>query len=291
MTEAIAKDFIPERSEKNGYVEPFRMLDNVFYIGDKWASSYLIKTSAGLVLLETLESPFGRWIPDNIKKLGLNPYNIKYILVSHGHSDHVGNAEYIQRLYGGKVVMSKEALALAKAQSEKSTGQGSFHAPEVSLFAEDGDKLVVGDTEFNFYMTPGHTAGSLSIDFMVKDAGISHRAFMVGGHSPSNKDIELTRDFIKSMKRIRALASESPRVSINLANHPHKNSLFEKRDSGKQDDGKNYFIDSQGFFDFLDKQEELGRVKLSALTAEAERSPGPSGLNTMTVQKENTASP
>ncbi|WP_320008639.1 MBL fold metallo-hydrolase [Maridesulfovibrio sp.] len=264
---AYAEEFIPKQTDKNGYVEPFQMFDNVFYVGDKWCSSYLVKTTEGLVLLETLECPYGRWIPANVRKLGLNPADIKYILVTHGHSDHVGNAEYIQRMYGCQVVMSKEELQLAKQQSKKSKGEGHFEAPEVNKFVGVGDELVVGDTKFTFYITPGHTNSCLSIDFMVKNSGKSYRAFMVGGHSPARKNAELAKVFIESMRRIRKLALVEPKVSVNLANHPHKNKLFENKELGKRNGAVNYFIDSKNFFDFLDMQEEIGFKKLTELRA------------------------
>jgi len=267
----FAEEFIPEKSDKNGYIEPFQMFDNVFYVGDKWGSSYLVKTTEGLVLIETLECPYGRWIPGNVKKVGLNPADIKYILVTHGHSDHVGNAEYIQRLYGSQVVMSDEEYQLAKKQSKKSKGEGSFKAPEVNRFVGDGDVLMVGDTKFTFYITPGHTKGCLSIDFMVKNLGKSYRAFMVGGHSPSSKNPDLANTFIESMRRIRKIASVEPKVSINLANHPHKNKLFEKRDMGKGSGSINYFIDSKDFFNFLNIQEDIGFKKIAELRANANK--------------------
>ncbi len=269
ISAAFAKEFVPERNEKNGYVEPFQMFDNVFYVGDKWCSSYLVKTTEGLVLIETLECPYGRWIPENVKKVGLNPADIKYILVTHGHSDHVGNAEYIQRLYGSQVVMSKQELRLARQQSRKSTGKGHFEAPEVNKFVGDGDELTVGDIKFTFYITPGHTEHCLSLEFMVKNLGKPYRAFMFGGHSPSKTDINLAKAFIKSIKRIRQLASVEPKVSVNLANHPHKNMLFEKKDMGKGSRSINYFIDSNNFFDFLNMQEDIGLKKIEELRANA----------------------
>ena len=172
---------IPEKATKNGYVEPFQMFDDLYYVGDKWVSSYLIKTSDGLVLIDSLESPFAQWIPDNVRKLGLNPQDIKYIFITHGHSDHVGGAEFLQSMYGSKVVISYEDFLLAKEQSKDSIGKGLFKAPEVQQFTGDGAELSIGDSKFKFYLTPGHTKGCLSIDFFVKDHGRKHRAFIVGG--------------------------------------------------------------------------------------------------------------
>lgn len=57
---------IPKMSAENGYIEPFKMFDNVYYIGDKWVSSYAIDTSSGLVIIDTLDFPYSKWIPKNL---------------------------------------------------------------------------------------------------------------------------------------------------------------------------------------------------------------------------------
>lgn len=134
-------ELIPEKTDKNGYVEPFQMFDDLYYVGDKWVSAYVIETSDGLVLVDTLESPYGRWIPENIEKLGLDPKDLKYILITHGHSDHVGSAEYIQSKYGSKLIISYEGSLLAKSQSDKSKGKNQFVPPRVGVV----DQIIAQD--------------------------------------------------------------------------------------------------------------------------------------------------
>ncbi len=79
-TAASDIDRIPAMTQKNGYVEPFQIFDNVYYVGDQWVSAYIIKTNKGLILIDTLEFPYGKWIPKNLEKLNLNAQDIKYIL-------------------------------------------------------------------------------------------------------------------------------------------------------------------------------------------------------------------
>ncbi len=255
-----ADEFIPEKTAQNGYLEPFQLFDDVFYVGDKWVSSYLIKTTDGLVLVDTLDSPYGRWIPDNIKKLGLNPKDIKYIFITHGHSDHVGNAEYLQRHFGSKVVISHEDYLLAKEQSAKSKGTQVFKAPKVEYFAKDNDELTVGDKTFKLYLTPGHTKGCLSIDFFVTEKGKKHRAFIVGGMGTNFSGLELARSYLASVARIKAISQQNPVVEVNLANHPGMNQLFERQKMITKDN--NPFIDAKGFQDFIVTLEERGAKKL-----------------------------
>ncbi|GAA5648568.1 MBL fold metallo-hydrolase [Vibrio proteolyticus] len=257
-----ANDDIPEMNDKNGYVEPFQMFDDVYYVGDKWVSSYAVETNAGLVIIDTLDFPYSKWIPINLKKLGLEKKPVTHILATHGHSDHVGGAQYLQAKYGAIVVMTSKGHELAKKQAEKSEGANKFLPPNVDLIVKDGMNLEIGGKPFKFYITPGHTEGDFSLDFMVQDSGALYRAFVVGGHSLSAKNPELANQFFKSMDRIREIALKPPVVTVNLANHPHKNDLFANRDKRKNGAEINPFISKSSFFTFLEQQEKLAKEKL-----------------------------
>ncbi|GAA5213200.1 MBL fold metallo-hydrolase [Corallincola platygyrae] len=252
---------MPKMTARNGYVEPFKMFDNVYYVGDKWVSSYAVVTSSGLVLIDTLEFPFSQWIPVNLKKLGLADKSVTHLIVTHGHTDHVGGAAYLQNLYGADVIITEKGQKLAIAQAAKSKGESKFLPPNPKSFVQDSSSLMVGYTEFKFYITPGHTAGDLSVDFMVKDRGKEYRAFVVGGHSPNLQNASLAAAFKTSMARIKALAGQSPEVTVNLANHPHKNNLFKNRDrtslQAGDDAAVNPFVDQADFYRFIQQQESL----------------------------------
>ena len=254
---AVANADVPEMKSENGYVEPFRMFDNVYYIGDQWVSSYAVQTSSGLVIIDTLDFPFCKWIPANLEKLGLHDQKVTHIFVTHGHSDHVGGAEFLQSLYGSKVIMSEKALELAKEQAQQNKGKAGFLPPVVISYAEDSADIVVGDTVFKFYSTPGHTEGDLSIDFFVKDKGKQYRAFVVGGHGVNFQKAGLAKRFVASMARIKKLATKSPVVTVNLSNHPHKNNLFANRERKAKGETVNPFISQESFVRFIKQQEEL----------------------------------
>jgi len=264
---SYASDAVPEMNDKNGYVAPFKMFDNVYYVGDKWVSSYAIETSEGLVIIDTLDFPYSKWIPINLSKLGLDDKKVTHIFVTHGHSDHAGGAQYLQSHYGAKVLMTKSGHDLVIEQSRKSHGINSFLPPRVDVVVHDNMVLRLGEETFTFYTTPGHTAGDYSIDFFVKDKGVAHRAFVVGGHSINAKNSKLAKQFFESMDRIRTIASQPPAVTVNLANHPHKNDLFLNHKKQSADPAKNPFISNSDFFDFLSKQEELAREKVNELSS------------------------
>lgn len=119
-------------------------------------------------------------------------------------------------------------------------------------------------------ITPGHTEGDMSIDFMVNDNGQQQRAFVVGGHGVNFKAAGLAEKFISSMNRTRALALETPQITVNLANHPHKNQLFEKRDKNALNKrGDNAFIGHLDFLNFIAEQQALARKKSPQPNAKA----------------------
>jgi len=260
---ARANEGLPEMNDKNGYVAPFQMFDDVYYVGDKWVSSYAVETNTGLVIIDTLDFPYSKWIPINLKKLGLENRPVTHILATHGHSDHVGGAQYLQEMYASKVVMTLKGHELAIEQAEKSKGIHKFSPPRVDIIVKDGMTLNIGGKAFKFYKTPGHTEGDFSLDFMVQDNGVTHRAFVVGGHSLNAKKPELANQFFESMERIREIALKPPVVTVNLSNHPHKNDLFANRDRRDSGAAANPFISKYNFFMFLDQQESLAKEKLN----------------------------
>ena len=259
---AFGKD-IPTMNDKNGYVEPFQMFDNVYYVGDKWVSSYAVDTEDGLVIIDTLDYPYSKWIPINLEKLGLDKEPVTHILVTHGHSDHVGGAQLLQKTYGSKVVMTKSAHELSIQQSNKSKGENKFLPPNLDIEIKSDSSMVIGGHQFKFYLTPGHTQGDFSLDCNVLDKGVEHRAFIVGGHSVSGNDPKTIDQFLNSMEKIRKISLQSPVVSVNLSNHPHKNYLFENRE--KLGANGNPFISEENFFMFLKQQESLAKDKIKEL--------------------------
>ena len=117
----------------------------------------MLKTSDGLILIDTLYSEFTDHILRSMRELGLNPRDIKYVIVTHGHFDHVAGAKPVQTISGARVGMADADWTLLEQDAKAK--RLNFELPRRDLVIRDGDKLTLGDTTLKFYITPGHTPG------------------------------------------------------------------------------------------------------------------------------------
>ena len=133
------------------------MFDNLYFVGQTEYSAWAVTTSAGIILIDAI---FDYSVEDEVvgglRKLGLDPAQIKYVIVSHGHDDHVGGAEFLQDSFNARVVISAADWDLL----ERATG--SWRKPKRDMVATDGQKLTLGDTTLTLHVTPGHTLGTIS---------------------------------------------------------------------------------------------------------------------------------
>ncbi len=186
---------------------PFKLFDNVYYVGLQTVCAYLIDTGEGLVLIDSTYTDTGDLVLENIRTLGFDPENLEYIFVTHAHQDHVGGAARIQEVSGARVGMAQGDWGVV-------AGQEDYELTE-DLVLADGATMTLGDTTFMFYLTPGHTPGSTSIEYQVQDGENSYRALSAGGLGMSMGPVE-TLTFLSSVERLKALGP----WDVMLPNHP-----------------------------------------------------------------------
>src|SRR5690242_14572317 len=154
---------IPDRA--SWYAEPARMFDNLYWVGTKIHSAWALQTSGGITLIDTLYNyAVEPEIIDGLRKLGLDPATIKYVIITHAHGDHDEGAKLLQDRYGTHVVMGAPDWDLI----EKNPGMPGG-VPKRDIVGTDGQKITLGDTTVTLVATPGHTLGTLSMIFTVKD--------------------------------------------------------------------------------------------------------------------------
>ncbi len=157
------------------YHEPAKVFDNLYFIGTKVHNAWALQTSEGLIMIDSLYGYAAKDEQiDGLRKIGLNPATMKYLIVSHGHGDHHGGAKLLQDEFGPRVVMGGPDWDLvARTQTTP--------PPKKDMVASDGQKITLGDTTVTIYLTPGHTEGTLSLLIPVKDNGRPHLIATWGG--------------------------------------------------------------------------------------------------------------
>jgi len=207
-------------------VPPFKMFDNLYYVGLDFVNAYVIQTSGGLILVDTLFGEFGEHTAKAMQELGLNPKDVKYILITHGHDDHYGGLKRMQAMTGAKVLMAEADWKLMEDTIRKE-GEAAVASKLIprDMIVKDGDTLKLGNTTITLYLTPGHTPGTTSLVFPVTDNGQMHQVFMWPGPTLQSPDVAVLEQFLATTKRLQTLTKGS---DVWLHSHPWSVSLFEK---------------------------------------------------------------
>lgn len=246
-------------------VEPFAYFDDLYYVGIAWVGAYLLDTGDGLILIDTLHDPYVQVGQENIEKLGFSPKDIKYVIVTHGHFAHVGGAACYHNKYGAKVIMTDAALN--KAKLDRNQKDFPISVPTVSRYVSDGDVLTLGDKTIKFYETPGHSKGTLSLEFTVKDRGKEYTAFMFGGVGAYSRRSEDFDDFIASVTRVIGIVKDD-NVTVGVIGHPMTvNDLIKVGPSlSKRPKGQPHpFIGQKAYLDWLTKLKSDTEMKKKEL--------------------------
>jgi len=160
---------------------PFRIIGNVYYVGEEDLSSYLIVTPKGNILINTGFDFSVPWIQENCKTLGFRFSDIKIILTTHAHSDHAGGLATAKRLSGGKMWAMQEEAPLLESGGKTDYLFGSsgwFKPVKVDRTFHDGDPIELGGTQLIAHLHPGHTKGSTSYSMDVAENGRTYRVLI-----------------------------------------------------------------------------------------------------------------
>jgi metallo-beta-lactamase class B len=195
------------------YAEPQKVFDNLYFVGEQEYSAWAITTSQGIILLDAIfDYSIEAEVDEGLRKLGLNPADIKYVIVSHGHLDHAGGAKYLQEKYGAKLLMSAADYDLLDQQNPP-------WKPKRDMVVTDGYKLTLGDTTLTLYLTPGHTEGTISSIIPVRDNGRPHTAAAWGGTLFNFGPIlPRLQAYSASAERFRDIAAKA-NADVILSNH------------------------------------------------------------------------
>lgn len=210
------------RLAKEPPLAPMQVMDELYFLGNAWTAAWAIKTSQGIIIIDALDNAgeAKQYIEGGLEKLGLNPADIKYVVVSHAHGDHYGGANYLKEKFGAKVVMSEiDWKVFDDPQFDPKRNPLFDPPPKRDVAIKDGATLKLGDATLTFHVIPGHTLGTLATVFTVHDRGEAHHAVAWGGTAynfgPLPDRLQLYAD--TTAKYHEVLKQEN--VDVFLSNH------------------------------------------------------------------------
>jgi metallo-beta-lactamase class B len=215
----------PAPARDTWFIEPAKVFDNLYFVGSKIQSSWALTSNEGIILIDTLWTYNSEEeIVGGLKKLGFDPAKVKYVIISHAHFDHVGGAKLMQDRYGSRIVMGGPDWD----SIEKSVNGYPGGKPKRDIVADDGQKITLGDTAVTIIATPGHTPGTLSMIFTVKDNGKPLAVAYSGGTAFNFPSTVANFDtYIRSQSKM-AAAAASANATILMSNHSEFDSATTK---------------------------------------------------------------
>ena len=238
-------------------IAPFQVFDNLYYVGARWVSAWLLVSDQGLILFDALYGDLTDIAINGIRELGFDPDDIRYVIVSHAHYDHIGGARRLQEEFGSVVMMTEADWNMT---TEPAVYQ-EYPTPIRHLSVSDGSTLNLGRTRLRFMQTPGHTPGVLSTRFTVYDNGYPHEAFLFGGAGLNFSGVERTEIYINSIERLIQMEN----IEVNIPNHPDSGEIFERYEilQDRQDGDLHPFVDPESWDAWLDilMRNALGKLE------------------------------
>src|SRR6478672_3553018 len=197
----------PNPNRKSTYLEPKKAFDDLYWMGTASRSSWALTTSDGIILYDT----HGVYDSEDViigglKKLGLDPARVRYVIISHAHLNEVGGAELMQERYGARVVMGAGDWDLI----DESVNGFPMGKPKRDIVATDGMKITLGGRTVTLYRLPGHTPGSIVGIFQVHDHGKPLTVAYSGGTEFNFvNDVPHFDTYLGSVRKFAAIAAAS----------------------------------------------------------------------------------
>lgn len=249
------------------YVHPFRLYGNVWYVGDSWVCVHLIDTGDGLLLIDSGNCGATAMLIQAIWEAGFNPADVKWIIHSHGHLDHIGAAMFFKRMFGTKLYLGTQDAQMFREHPEQSIIQDTYNLMD-ELFEPDyeikeGDVLTFGNTTMEFFEVPGHTAGCIACFFDAYNGDEVKRCGYYGGFGFNtltkenlieigDPEYKTRQIYLDSLAKVR-----DQRVEIFLANHCVNNDTLTRREQLLANpDGSNPFVDDTLWGSYLDEKRD-----------------------------------
>jgi metallo-beta-lactamase class B len=245
---------------------PEKLFDNLYVIPGPYSAGngaiYLITTSAGIIQIDSgsrrdIEPVY---LP-GMKKLGIDPANVKVLIIAHGHADHFGGAPYLQEHYNLRVYMTGADWTFMRLAAPPAQGQPAI-PPKVDGFVVEGEPIALGDEKVTPVFIPGHTPGSLGLIFPVKEGGRTHMAGIVGGGMLPQGSPDQMKVFLHSLEHFEQWTKKM-KVDVELQNHPIMDGFGDKLGAlraRKRGDPNPFVVGQENYSRFLEVMHQCVQV-------------------------------
>jgi metallo-beta-lactamase class B len=262
----IAAGTLSAQSDWDEPFPPHRIADNLYYVGSKGLATYLITTGKGHILIN---SSFERTVPiirGNVEKLGFKFSDIKILLASHAHSDHVEGHALIKELTGARIeVMEGDAGVIATGGRGQYLYKQIWKPCKVDRVLKDGDTVTLGEATLTARLTPGHTRGCTTWTMQAADGGKKWNVVIIGSPNVNpgyqlvhNADYpEIAGDFATTFRLLKSLPCD-----IFLGAHGNYYGMEEKFARLQKDSRTNPFVDPQGYRAYVENRDDAFRDTL-----------------------------
>lgn len=250
---------------------PGTAFDNLHFLGSRWVSAWAITTSDGIILVDAMDNDADaeRITEAGMRQLGLDPAQIRTLVISHGHGDHYGGAGHIIRRSGCRVVCSALDWTMMETGLEFDRPDWG-RPPRRDISVQDGDVIRLGDTNLDVLITPGHTMGTVTLLFDVRQGGRTHRAMLWGGTAFNfgrrADRIPRLQAYIDATARAREIAARQ-NVEVFLSNHNLYDEAVEKLARMQPGAPNPFIIGSNATQRALTVMHECARATMAAWSA------------------------
>jgi metallo-beta-lactamase class B len=248
---------------------PFRIAENLYYVGSKGLANYLITTPQGHILINSDLEANVPLIRASVEKLGFKFTDVKILLISHAHWDHNAGSAAIKKLTGAKYMVMDADVPVVESGGKSDFQYGNtpsnlYPATKVDRVLHDGDEVKLGKASLFARLTPGHTKGCTTWTMKVNEGGKTRHVVIIGSPNvnPGYKLFDnalypkIAEDYETTFRVLRALP-----VDYFLGAH---GSYFdmETKYARMQKGDATAFIDPEGYKDYVAQREQAFRIEL-----------------------------
>ena len=256
--------------------KPFKIIGNIYYVGvidpsgkaTQDSVSYLITTPQGHILLDSQFEETVPLIRDNIQTLGFRYQDVKILINSHAHADHMAGHARMKELTGAQVVISEGDAGVVQdgGRSDfRSNGRELWKPFKPDRVIRDGEQVTLGGVTLTAHMTPGHTKGSTTWTMVTQEGGRNYNVVILGGirlnpNVPlvgNPKYPNIVEDFAKSFRVLKALP-----VDVSLGVHGYWFGLAAKARRLEQGGSSNPFLNGAEYREYVATQERAYLAQL-----------------------------